>query len=239
MRRSSEVSVTVVRTTLVSVLVLAVLGCAGQRDKGGVEEQLVNAEKPLATSARSLADDNVEADKVPTPESVKYRGNDQLVDLPESEKPVRFVGDDVTLAFENAPLKEVTHAILSDILEVDYLVDGPIPGTVTLRTRTPIPRDQLLGVLESLLKANNVFLIRGVDGRFIVSSSQAASKLVPSIAGPDEIAAGYSTIVIPLQFISAGEMAEILKPLADERAFLRIDNKRNLLMLAGTQRQLT
>ena len=46
-------------------------------------------------------------------------------------------------------------------------------------------------------------------------------------------------MVIPLQYISAGGMAEILKPLADEKAFVRVDNTRNLLMLAGTQAQLS
>ena len=55
----------------------------------------------------------------------------------------------------------------------------------------------------------------------------------------DERAAGYSTMIIPLQYISAGGMADILKPLADEKAFVRVDNARNLLMLAGTQAQLS
>ena len=34
-------------------------------------------------------------------------------------------------------------------------------------------------------------------------------------------------------------MAEILKPMADEKALVRVDNTRNLLMLAGTKAQLT
>ena len=125
------------------------------------------------------------------------------------------------------------------MLGIDYLVDGPIPGEVTLRTRTPIERDQLLSVLESLLKANNVLLIRGRDNRFIVSSSQVAAQLVPRVVSRDEQVAGYSTMVIPLQYISAGGMAEILKPLAEEKALVRVDNTRNLLMLAGTQAQLS
>ncbi len=144
-------------------------------------------------------------------EAIKYRGNDQVVGLPPARDPISFVGDAVALSFENAPLSEVTHAILSDVLGIDYLVDGPIPGEVTLRTRTPIERDQLLSVLESLLKANNVLLIRGRDNRFIVSSSQAARSW-SRVVSRDEQVAGYSTMVIPLQYISAGGMAEILKP---------------------------
>ena len=77
----------------------------------------------------------------------------RLLSLPPARDPVSFVGDAVALSFENAPLSEVTHAVLSDVLGIDYLVDGPIPGEVTLRTRTPIERDQLLSVLESLLES--------------------------------------------------------------------------------------
>ena len=66
--------------------------------------------------------------------------------------------------------------------------------------------------LNLCLKANNVLLIRGRDDRFIVSSSQAATQLAPRVVSRDEQVAGYSTMVIPLQYISAGGMAEILKP---------------------------
>jgi general secretion pathway protein D len=42
----------------------------------------------------------------------------------------------------------------------------------------------------------------------------------------------------PLQVIGATEMAEILKPVATDRSFVRVDIKRNLLVLAGTQMQI-
>ena len=49
---------------------------------------------------------------------------------------------------------------------------------------------------------------------------------------------GFSNVIVPLQHIGATEMAEILKPVATDRSFVRIDVKRNLLVLAGTQRQI-
>jgi general secretion pathway protein D len=45
-------------------------------------------------------------------------------------------------------------------------------------------------------------------------------------------------MIVPLQHISATEMAGVLKPVAPESAFVRVDGKRNLLILAGTQLQL-
>lgn len=221
------------------VVAISVAGCASMSSNSGSKgNKAIDASVPLSTSASELAGDEIEADEVADAEAITFRGTDQVFKLPDAPEPVRFVGDAVTLSFENAPLSEVTHAVLSDVLGVDYLIDGPIPGEVTLRTRTPIERDQLLSVLESLLKANKVMLIRGKDGRFIVSSSELATKLSPQVVGTDQQAAGYSTMVIPLQYISAGGMAEILKPMAEDKAFVRVDNARNLLMLAGTQAQL-
>ena len=102
------------------------------------------------------------------------------------------------------------HAILGDILQLDYIVDRPVQGEVTLRTRTPIPRGELLEVLESLLKANNALLIKGSDGRYLVTGSQG-SRLSPEISNPDSSDAGFSTIIVPLRYISASNMAEILR----------------------------
>ncbi|WP_435214590.1 type II secretion system secretin GspD [Luminiphilus sp. nBUS_16] len=227
-----------VSTSILLVMMASVMGCADMGKKVPADKA-IDADEPLAQSASSLAKGEIEPDEVVDAEAIKFRGNDQVIGLPPARDPISFVGDAVALSFENAPLSEVTHAILSDVLGIDYLVDGPIPGEVTLRTRSPIEREQLLSVLESLLKANNVLLIRGRDNRFIVSSSKVAARLVPRVVSRDEQVAGYSTMVVPLQYISAGGMAEILKPLAEEKALVRVDNTRNLLMLAGTQAQLT
>ena len=83
-----------------------------------------------------------------------YEGTGQVVRMPPAQAPVTFYGDDVSLDFEQAPLTEVIHAIMGDILGLDYIVEHPINGEVTVRTRSPVPRDQLLEILESLLQAN-------------------------------------------------------------------------------------
>ncbi|EED31011.1 general secretion pathway protein D [gamma proteobacterium NOR5-3] len=189
----------------------------------------------LVDSAQALADKQSDTRAEP----VLYRGSDQQVRLPEPQKTIKFLGDDVSLNFEQAPLDEVVHAIVGDILQLDYVVDRPIQGKVTLRTRTPIPRAELLVVLESLLKAHDALMIRGDDGRYLITGSQQAMRLRPDVTSVDDIAAGYSTMVIPLQYISASAMASILEPLAEKDAFVRIDNIRALLMMAGTREQLS
>ena len=202
----------------------------------GSSPSLVDASAELSTSAVGLA---VSAEnKQERREPVIYRGSDQLVSMPPVDAPVRILGEDVSLNFEQAPLGEVLHAIMGDMLNLDYMVDQPVQGEVTLRTRTPIPRDQLLTVLESLLKANGALLIRRPDGRYLVTSAEAGGRFSPRVSNPARIAAGYGTVVVPLQYISAAGMAEVLAPVTEENSILLVDSARNLLMLAGTREQL-
>ena len=167
-----------------------------------------------------------------------YEGTDQVVRMPPAQAPVTFYGDDVSLDFEQAPLTEVIHAIMGDILGLDYIVEHPINGEVTVRTRTPVPRDQLLEILESLLQANKALMIRDKEGRYFISGSSEMSKLNPNFSAASTNTVGYNNVIVPLQYIGAKNMAEILRPVADESAFVLIDPMRNLLVLAGTSNQL-
>ncbi|MEM6606776.1 MAG: type II secretion system secretin GspD, partial [Pseudomonadota bacterium] len=207
---------------------------ATKRPAPVVDDDSEVSEAPLATSAAELAERNSDRAK-----ATLYRGNDRSVRLPEPQETVKFLGEAVSLNFEQAPLDEVVHAVMGDILALDYIVDRPLQGRVTLRTRTPIPRDELLVVLESLLKAHDALMIRGDDGRYLVTGSQQAMSIRPMVGQQNDSAAGFSTMIIPLQYISASAMAKILEPLADKTAFVRIDNARSLLMLAGTRAQLS
>ena len=161
-------------------------------------QPIVDASADLSTSAADLAASS-SASKPLAP--TLYKGNDRSVRMPAKSEPVRFLGDDVSLNFEQAPLSEVVHAIVGDILGLDYVVDHPIKGQVTLRTRTPVPRDELMPVLESLLRANNALMIRGRDNRYLITGAQGGAKLSPSLASSDSLAPGYSTIAITLIII--------------------------------------
>ena len=231
---------------LIAALLALLTSCAMPGDEkpsteSAEAETATSAESPaevsrLSSSAAELA--VAAAEEKPLTDPILYKGTDRPVRVPVKQEPIKFVGDDVSLNFEQAPLGEVVHAIMWDILGLDYVIDHPIQGQVTLRSRTPVPRDQLLGILESLLKSNGSLLIRGTDGRYLVSGSAQASRLSPSVSNPRNRAAGYNTSIVPLQYISASAMAEILRPLAEEAAFVRIDNARNILMLAGTRAQM-
>lgn len=194
--------------------------------------------RPPTYAAAVANPDQEEVVAAPDPrmQATLLLGDDATVRMPEVRRPIKLDGDAVMLNFEQAPLNEVIHTILGDTLGLDYVIENSVPGEITLRTRSPVPRDQLLPILESLLRNNNVLMIRGPNDRFFISGSPNIVSTVPSFQSAPS--AGFTHLIVPLQYISATEMSEILKPVARDDTFVRVDDKRNLLVLAGTQLQL-
>lgn len=215
---------------------LTLSGCANFHSPDGeVEKNSTGAAAKVATKPQAESSRGVTLERS---EPTLLKGTDLQFKSPSVRPPVSLEGDAVTLNFEEAPLTEVAHAVLGDILGLDYIIEHPVEGQITLRTRTPIPRNQLLEILESLLQANNAYILRDKNDRFVVSSSPAMSKLRPAFDNAVSRGVGFSNIIVSLEYIGAAEMAEILRPVAEDSAFVRVDPVRNLLVLAGRRNQL-
>jgi len=150
--------------------------------------------------------------------------------------PVDTTPGDVTLNFDGTDIREVVKVILGDLLQVNYVLDPQVQGVASLETGRPLRRDHLIPALETLLRMNNAALIQSGGTYEIVPLSNAVKgRIVPQLGESDRpLPDGYSVQVVPLQFIGAEEMSKILQPLAPEGSVIRVDNLRNLLLIAGT-----
>jgi general secretion pathway protein D len=147
---------------------------------------------------------------------------------------------EVSFKFEQAPVREVVHAVLGELLGFTYVLHQPIAGTVTVSTAASVPGDQALSLLEAVLQANGLLMAQDASGVFHVGPPDALRGIAPlpkrSELGP--LPPGSGTVIVPLKYIGAAEMAEILRPIARPEAVLRVDNLRNLLLLAGSRNQI-
>lgn len=146
---------------------------------------------------------------------------------------------DVTLNFVNADIREVVRSVIGGILKLNYAIDPNVKGTVTLQTSRPLPREAVLSTLETILRANGAALVRSANLYKVVPASAA-----PQVSGAPRllrrggrIRAGYGAWIVPLRFVSAQAMADLLKPFAAPDAILRVDSERNLLILSGTSEE--
>jgi general secretion pathway protein D len=143
----------------------------------------------------------------------------------------------VTFNFENQPIQAVVKAILGDMLQENYTIAPSVGGNVTYSTARPIRRQDAMPVLEMLLSwTGNALVLEG--GRYTVLQRKdaIAGKLSPHV-GATQVP-GYGLRIYPLKYISASEMAKLLKPYAKPDAFVSIDPDRSLLVLAGDPSEL-
>ncbi len=178
---------------------------------------------------------NVLVENKPEPPEI-YRGNGNFIDSHVSSNHTTRNGT-FTLNFENADLLEVIRVVLNDSLKVNYVIDPKVTGKVSLRTAKPLTKEELLSTLEMLLQLNGAVLIKNSEGYRIQVSAGSNLKGFPQISG-SKLTAGSQVRIIPLLFVGAKQMNEILKPILPANALLRVDSARNLIMVSGTSDEL-
>jgi len=145
---------------------------------------------------------------------------------------------EITFNFEGEELQKIVHLILGKILKENYIIAPGVKGKVTFATAKPVSKDQVLPILEMLLSWNNAALIWVDDAWQVVPKAKAIQgNLTPRVGSPAG-AKGYTVLAVPLKYIAPSEMEKILKPFARDKAILKADNARRLLMLAGTKHEL-
>ncbi len=140
-------------------------------------------------------------------------------------------GGNMTLNYVDADIREIVRAILGDLLRLNYTIDPRVQGTVSIQTPRPLARDELLSTLQGLLEqTNNAMVFENGIFRITTASNTA---VVPSIAASASGATEASQ-VIALHYVSAKQLAQMLKPYIGDAARMLADPDRNVLIIAGS-----
>lgn len=171
------------------------------------------------------------------PKAEIYRSTGSLVNPGSTAFQAAEPEGDITLNFQQTEISEVVKVIMGEILGLNYVLDKNVSGTVSLQTSRPLTREALLPTLETLLEVNGAALIQSQNFYEIVPIEAAPSAgLVPRLSTAQM--RGYQLLVIPLRYISAAELQKILEPIKPSKGLMQIDERRNLLMVAGSQEEL-
>lgn len=144
--------------------------------------------------------------------------------------------DGFSLAFVDADVRRVVDAVLGEMLEADHSIDPAVTGNVTLRTRQPVPREELLPLLESALRSVDAVVYREGAAYRVVQREQARARAPVAPAGENEQAAGpgFASEIVPLENGSAEEVARLVEQFLGEDVVVGTDTARNQLLIAGT-----
>jgi general secretion pathway protein D len=142
-------------------------------------------------------------------------------------------GSGYDLNFENTPVTNVAKVVLGDILGVGYTIDPRVQGTVSLASGRPVPKADILFVLENALRMSNVVLLRDAAGYRLLPLGEAiGAGAIDREAASAE--AGYGISVVPLRYVSAATLIKLLDSFAMKAGAVRADSARNMLLIQGT-----
>jgi general secretion pathway protein D len=193
------------------------------------------ASAPTPAIESQRPDDDAQSPPAPAPDFYDP-GSDQLVREIGPIADARVDDDgDIKLNFQNANLLEVVKVIMGDMLRLNYTVDPAVQGAVSMQTTRAIGRADLLPTLELLLRMNNAALVQREDLYQIVPLAKALAEVRAPQLGDTSLSlpAGFRVRIVPLRYVAAEEMAEILTPfISANNQLLRVDTGRNLLILA-------
>jgi general secretion pathway protein D len=157
----------------------------------------------------------------------------EISDVADARVQPAASGNGYDLNFENTPVTTVAKVVLGDILNTGYTIDPRVQGTVSLVSVRPIPKSDIVFVLESALRLSGVVLVRDSAGYRLTPLGDAvgAGRVDSAAASPEP---GYGVSVVPLQYVSAQTILKLMDSFATKPGSVRADSTRNLLLIQGT-----
>jgi general secretion pathway protein D len=161
-----------------------------------------------------------------------YEGTEVTAVSDERPQPTSS-GNGFDLNFENTPVATVAKVVLGDIMQVGYTIDPRVQGTVSLVSVRPVPKSDIIFVLENALRLSGVVLLHDASGYRLTPLGDAvgAGRVDSAAASPEP---GFGVSVVPLQYVSAQTLLKLMDSFATRAGTVRADTTRNLLLIQGT-----
>lgn len=160
---------------------------------------------------------------------------------PTSEKITERIPDrrgDVSFNFDDADLYSVIQTIFGEILRVNYIVDPKVTGRVTFRTVTPVPRADILPLMQVILRLNGVGVVEEAGLYRIIPIGDMSREPAPVAIGSESAKVkvlGKALLqIIPIKYIEASEMIRILTPFLSTNALIVEVPKANYIIVSDT-----
>jgi general secretion pathway protein D len=216
---------------LLSALALLVTACASDGSSPGSRNSVFNSvfgADLAARQPRQSASD--EAGGSGASREVVYLGSGASGGAASNDTATSYDPGEYSLNFQNADLREVVQSVLGEALKLNYSIDPKVSGTVTISSARPLNDEDLLTVLESVLKMNGAALVREGDGYKVVEQTAAVAGWADfGDAGP-----GFGISVLPLRHVSARTVISLIDGFAAPAGTVRAEAARNLLIVLGT-----
>ena len=194
--------------------------------------------KPKAIFKTRLDDD-----QPPFTEPVIERGDGRIIGEPRSQSKAdvsQSQSGDVTLNVVDAEIRDVVRLVLEDALGVNYSIDPAVTGSITVRTSKPIPAEDVIPTLGSILSLNGVSIVdAGGIYKILPTDRAVAAGTRPVGRVAARVRNARSGVqVAPLYHADAAQLGELLQPFIAGQGSVQVDRARNTLLMIGSPDQI-
>lgn len=152
----------------------------------------------------------------------------------QPQQPAAPASAGIGFRLENADLLQFI-SLVAGQLRLNYVVDPAVKGVATISTAGELRTEDLLPILESVLKMNGATAIRTGNFYRIVPLAQAPRSPLQVFTDStgQSLPKDDSMVmqIIPMRFVFAGDMAKLLTPFLSEGGSVAVHEAGNILIL--------
>ena len=149
------------------ILSLGIISSAFPQNAGN---EALQTEAPVSVSPAGQSSDpgDGQPEAATSPQEIPESDQQQEAEEPEPAEPEKAsmpatkpsqpqkASPTVSFFFDDADIFEVVQTIFADVLKVNYIIDPQVKGRVNFRTVTPIPKDEVLSVMDIIFRLNGI-----------------------------------------------------------------------------------
>jgi len=159
------------------------------------EEEAPPEEAVAEEAVPAESEEEAPAEEAEAEEAVSVEPEEEAVPVKPKKRPgiqrrTQMVSGAVSFFFDDADVFEVIQTVFGDILKENYIVDPQVKGRVNFRTVTPIPKDEVLPIMEIILRLNGIGFVEEKGLYNIIPLDQVSKELVYAQIGksPENVA---------------------------------------------------
>ena len=143
-----------------------------------------------------------------------------------------------TLNFDDADVYTIIQTVFGEILKVNYVIDSRVKGRVTFRAIAPVAAENVLPIMEVILRLNGIGIVEESGLYRIVPIGDIAREPSPINYGrdPEKIPiTGRALLqVVPIVYVQSSEAMKLIAPFASNNAVLVNVPKSNQIIIVDT-----
>jgi general secretion pathway protein D len=144
----------------------------------------------------------------------------------------------VSLNFDDADIYSVIQTVFANILRANYIIDPRVKGRVTFRSTAPVAEEDVLPLLEVILRLNGIAIVEEGNLFRIVPMSDAPREPAPFGYGRDpqsvQLSGKALLQVVPIRYLQSTEMVKLIIPFVSMNASVVDVPKSNYVIIVDT-----